>query len=229
MTWNDPGTCVRAGGAATGDGRTPERDRSPGAAAISEPGRWNFVAPSRVRSRCGRGPPARRNPRVPRGCFPERGCVRGAPAAAGWAQGTLRISTDASANSGLLRLVLGGHSRAPWVAASPLCVHRVAVVNLHRRDCIVAASSKLRSRCGQATRSVVWKQPHSAVLAAFSSQFPLSVLPIAAVFCVTPRPEWPRPPETAVIGGAQQRTRSNDIGPAASPHAPRSSPSTSRQ
>ena len=69
------------------------------------------------------------NPRAPRGFFLERGCVRGAPAAAGWPQRTPLIPTSAGEVSGLLRLVLGGHSRAPWVAAPPLCVHRVSVVH----------------------------------------------------------------------------------------------------
>ena len=70
-------------------------------------------------------------PRAPRGVCPERGCVRGAPAAAGWPQGTPLIPRGAGGgDSGPLRLVRGGHSRAPfpWVAAPPLCVHRVAVV-----------------------------------------------------------------------------------------------------
>ena len=80
----------------------------------------------------GRRPAARaaQNPRVRRGFFPERGCVRGAPAAAGWLQGTPRIPTVAGEVSGPLRLVLGGHSRTPWVAAPPLCVHRISVVLL---------------------------------------------------------------------------------------------------
>ena len=68
------------------------------------------------------------NPRAPRGSFPERGCVRRAPAAAGCPRGTPLILTGACGDSGPLRLVLGGHSRAPWVAAPPPCVHRVAVV-----------------------------------------------------------------------------------------------------
>ena len=59
--------------------------------------------------------------------FPERGCVRGAPAAAGWPQGTPLIPNGACELSGPLRLVLGGHSRAPWVAAPPRCVQRVLV------------------------------------------------------------------------------------------------------
>ncbi len=45
-------------------------------------------------------------------------------------QGTPLISTDAGEVSGPLRLVLGGHSRAPWVAAPPLGVHRGSVVLL---------------------------------------------------------------------------------------------------
>ena len=68
------------------------------------------------------------NPRAPRGFSLERGCVRGAPAAAAGSQGTARISPVACGDSGPLRLVLGGHSRAPWVGAPPLCVHRSSVV-----------------------------------------------------------------------------------------------------
>ena len=70
------------------------------------------------------------NPRAPRGLFPERGCVRGAPAAAGWTHGTPLIPAGACGDSGPLRLVLGGHSRAPWGAAPPRCVHRVSAVLL---------------------------------------------------------------------------------------------------
>ena len=80
------------------------------------------------------------NPRALRGFSPERGCVRGAPAAAGWRQGTAPIPTGASEDSGPLRLVLGGHSRAPWVAAPPLCVDRISVVHQNRLDGIVAVS-----------------------------------------------------------------------------------------
>ena len=80
------------------------------------------------------------NPRALRGFFPERGCVRGAPAAAGWRQGTAPIPTGASEDSGPLRLGLGGHSRAPWVAAPPLCVDRISVVHQNRLDGIVAVS-----------------------------------------------------------------------------------------
>ena len=68
------------------------------------------------------------NPRAPRDLIPERGCVRGAPAAAGSPHGTPLVSTNAPGDFGPLRLVLGGHSRAPWVVVSPLCVHRVSVV-----------------------------------------------------------------------------------------------------
>ena len=70
------------------------------------------------------------NPRAPRGFSLERGCVRGAPAAAAGSQGTARISPVACGDSGPLRLVLGGHSRAPWVAAPPPWVHRFSVVHL---------------------------------------------------------------------------------------------------
>ncbi len=79
----------------------------------------------------------------------ERGCVRGAPAAAGWPPGTPLIPTGARDGSVPLRLVRGGHSRAPWVAlalvlafaaallpmraaevaAPPLSVRRVALLN----------------------------------------------------------------------------------------------------
>ena len=65
---------------------------------------------------------------APRGFLLERGCVRGAPAAAGWPPVTPLIPTGACKVSGPLRLVLGGHSRAPWGAAPPLGVHRVSVV-----------------------------------------------------------------------------------------------------
>ena len=77
------------------------------------------------------------NPRAPRGFFPERGGVRGAPAAAGCPHGTPPNPTGACGVSRPLRLVLGGHSRAPWVAAPPLGVHRVAVVHLPWLDRIV--------------------------------------------------------------------------------------------
>ena len=79
------------------------------------------------------------NSLAPRGVFPERGCVRRAPAAARWPHGTSLIPTGASEDSGPLRLVLGGHSRAPWVAAPPLCVHRISVVDENRFDRIVTA------------------------------------------------------------------------------------------
>ncbi len=42
---------------------TAARDRSPVAAATSEPGRLEFPAPPQVCRRCGRGPPARRSVR----------------------------------------------------------------------------------------------------------------------------------------------------------------------
>ncbi len=99
--------------------RNPRSAAVPTAAATSEPGRWKFVAPLRVRSCCG-GNPALRNPSRPRGFLPERGCVRGAPTAAGWPHGKRLISTGAYGVSGPLRLVLGGHSRAPLAAAPPL-------------------------------------------------------------------------------------------------------------
>ena len=76
------------------------------------------------------------NARTSRGFLPQRGCVRGAPAAADWPPGTPRISTSPSEVSGPLRLVLGGHDRAPSVAASPPCVLRVSVVIFAICDCI---------------------------------------------------------------------------------------------
>ncbi len=99
--------------------RNPRSAAVPTAAATSEPGRWKFVAPLRVRSCCG-GTPRSGIPRGPRGFLPERGCVRGAPTAAGWPHGKRLISTGAYGVSGPLRLVLGGHSRAPLAAAPPL-------------------------------------------------------------------------------------------------------------
>ena len=78
-------------------------------------------------------PTTLQNPRAPRGFLPERGCVRGAPAAAGWPHGKRLILTGAHDVSGPLRLVLGGHSRAPWVAAPPRSVHRVSVVKTSAR------------------------------------------------------------------------------------------------
>ena len=48
----------------------PKRSAAvPAAAATPEPGRWQSVAPSRVRRRCGRGPPARRKSRGARGVW----------------------------------------------------------------------------------------------------------------------------------------------------------------
>ena len=54
---------VQGGGAAA----AVERDRSPVAAATSEPRRLEFLALSQMRNRCGRGSPARRKPRGARG------------------------------------------------------------------------------------------------------------------------------------------------------------------
>ena len=79
------------------------------------------------------------NPRAPRGFFPERGCVRGAPAAAGCPQGTPLVLADACAVSRPLRLVLGGHRRAPWVAAPPPYVPRISVI----LSTFVSASTRL--------------------------------------------------------------------------------------
>ena len=47
--------------------------------------------------------------------------MRGAPAAADWPHGRRLNSRCAHDASGLLRLVLGGHSRAPWAAVPPRC------------------------------------------------------------------------------------------------------------
>ena len=77
--------------------------------------------------------------------------MRGAPAAAGWPHGTPLIPTRAGGDSGPLRLVLGGHSRAPWVAAPPLGVHRVSVVHLHRLDRIATAESVFENSPGEGT------------------------------------------------------------------------------
>ncbi len=63
-------------------------------------------------------PPPSRAPHgpAPRGFF-RSAAVCGAPAAARCPQGTPRFPTGAREVPGPLRLVLGGHSRAPWVAA----------------------------------------------------------------------------------------------------------------
>ena len=61
--------------------------------------------------------------RAPRGFLPERGCVRGAPAAAGWPQGTSLISAGASGNSGCC-----GWSSADTAALLGLRLRRTAFV-----------------------------------------------------------------------------------------------------
>ena len=116
-------------------GRNAERERAAARTAYSLRRRSEFcLHPGRpTRSAFGAAPPlcttTLQNPRAPRGFSLERGCVRGAPAAAAGSQGTARISPVPCGDSGPLRLVLGGHSRAPWVAAPPPCVHRASVVH----------------------------------------------------------------------------------------------------
>ena len=65
-----------------------------------------------------------------RGFFPERGGVRGAPAAAGWPHGTPSNLAGASELSGPLRLVRGVHSRAPPVADLPRRLHPCPSVSI---------------------------------------------------------------------------------------------------
>ena len=99
------------------------------------------------------------NPRVPRGFFPERGGVRGTPAAAGCPQGTPQTPTGAGEVSGPLRLVLGGHSRAPWVAAPPLCVQRASWSIRPGATSVTAEKPLLRGKddAGIAHRPVIYR------------------------------------------------------------------------
>ena len=156
-------------------GRAPERTRHaprPSHACVSGPaagtpgaGRWQLPAlPCRCTRSAGVAAPppcttTRQYPRGPRGFLPERGCVRGAPTAAGWPHGKRLISTGAHDVSGLLRLVLGGHSRAPWVAAPPPCVPRASVVHLNWLDRTVAAQS---CGCGESCLARSNRSPYQS-------------------------------------------------------------------
>ena len=108
-------------------GRRSRNQRSaavPAAAATPELGRWNFVAPSQVRSGCGRNARARESSaraRLLHTCSKgrletqprERGCIRRRPAAAALKRRGDPLKSDASRAANRLRLVFHAHGRAP--------------------------------------------------------------------------------------------------------------------